>query len=71
MKKIYRNRAEKIYNQGKEIFMCPNKCRVNSWITAHLNKDIAGSKDFNQLCNEYWYYNCNNEVGNRIAFYID
>lgn len=27
--------------------------------------------DFETICNNYFYYNCNNETGNDIAFWFD
>jgi hypothetical protein len=73
MKKINKPTARKLYNSGADVVMIPCKCRPGgAWLTgATVNKNST-SRSFDDLVNEFVYYNCNYyELGYYPAFYIE
>lgn len=70
MVKITRALAKKMYDNGEEVMIIPNKVRPNgmlaSWTTKPADDKDA---DFEKLCNAIFYYNCSPETGMKLAFY--
>ena len=70
MVKITRALAKKMYDNGEEVMIIPNKVRPNgmlaSWTTKPADDKDA---DFEKLCNAIFYYNCSPEAGMKLAFY--
>ena len=71
MLKIDKKQARKAFNAGKEIRVVPCKCAPsNVWgIGASITR--ASGYTFDKLVNEFEHYNCNSELGNRAAYYIE
>jgi hypothetical protein len=84
-KRITKKAAEKLYNNGVTIRICPvNINPVNVWglfadcnNTEHtkissdgFNTTVARNKEFETVVNAYRYYNCNHETGYYPAFYV-
>lgn len=71
--KVQKRTAEKLYNEGKKIYLLPSNTRLeNAWfkpieISIYDNHEI---KEFNLRVNEFVYYNCNYELGRYTHFYI-
>ena len=70
MKKICRSRAEKLYNKGKEIILTPSNCSPTSIFSLIISKQKY-AHEFNIVCNSFYYYNCNTELGKRLHYYIE
>lgn len=69
--KVDKRMARKEYNSGNTIYLLPSKAAPGScWITPATVSNRC-NKDFDALINEYSYYNCNNETGLRVTYYID
>ena len=70
MVKIYKNLARKMWNNGEEVMIIPNRVRPDSilanWTTKPQDDPDA---DFDKLCNAIHYYNCSPETGTSLAFY--
>ena len=70
MVKITKALARKMYNNGEEVMIIPNKVRPNgllaSWTTKPADDPDA---DFDKLCNAIFYYNCSPETGMNLAYY--
>ena len=71
MVKITKALARKMYNNGEEIMIIPNKVRptggfANWWTTKPADDPNA---DFDKLCNIIFYYNCSPETGMKLAYY--
>lgn len=70
MVKITKGMARKLYNDGKEIMIIPNRVRptgiLASWTTKPNDDPDA---DFDKLCNAIFYYNCSPETGMKLAYY--
>ena len=70
MVKITKALARKMYNNGEEVMIIPNKVRPNgmlaSWTTKPADDHDA---DFDKLCNAIFYYNCSPETGMNLAYY--
>ena len=70
MVKITKGMARKLYNEGKEVMIIPNRVRptgiLASWTTKPNDDPDA---DFDKLCNSIFYYNCSPETGMKLAYY--
>lgn len=75
LKQIQKRTAKKLYEQGKNVFFIP--CKLSPYnkvwnLGIWQNKNLNGQyKDFETLYNSYCYYNCTNETGTYIHFYIE
>lgn len=73
MKKITKSAAKKAYNDGKTIFLIASKMRLNSpWSSpmSYNSKTMKDVSSFDSLVNSFSYYNCSNETGKTVHFYI-
>ena len=70
MMMITKGMARKLYNEGKEVMIIPNRIRTDSplasWTTKPTDDPTA---DFEKLCNAIFFYNCSPETGMKLAFY--
>jgi len=78
MKKITKIQAEKLYNNGDEIYLNPSKMNPNGIWHKAMKTSLEISKNaiyepttFTNLVNSYRYYNCNKEMGLVVHFYKD
>ena len=69
MVKITKALARKMYNNGEEIMIIPNKVRPNGMLASWLRKPENEDGDFEKLCNAIFYYNCSPETGMNLAYY--
>ena len=72
--RVQKKTARKLYNQGLEILIVPNKVDpLNRWgIGYYANKDDGDGfeRDFDKVVSYFEYYNCQyNELGKYAAFY--
>jgi len=66
-----------LYSEQVDKFTKMNEEWSNSFIAEYAAKVdeykakvIDAGTQFNSICNEYYYYNCDNERGNYIHYYI-
>lgn len=75
MKKITVRQARKLYLSFKPFVMCASKVSPYSTfacnVDAHTTSDFLTDGDFDQLINEFRYYNCTPETGRGINFYVE
>lgn len=69
MVKITKALAKKMYNNGEEIMIIPNRIRPNSILASWIRKPENEDGDFDKLCNAVFYYNCSPETGMNLAYY--
>ena len=72
MTKVNKAAARKAFNNGQFVHVVPNKANPNSiWFRDCM---IVISKlrtpDFDAIVEKFQYYNCNNQLGKRVAYYI-
>ena len=72
MTKVNKAQARKAFNNGQFVHVVPNKANPNSmWFRDSM---IVISKlrtpDFDAIIARFEYYNCNNQLGKRVAYYI-
>lgn len=67
---ITKGMARKLYNDGKEIMILPNRVRTNSPLAGWILKPTDNSVSFEQVCNVVHYYNCSPETGISLAYYV-
>lgn len=64
--------AQKMFNEGKEILVMPNRLKPTSYAWKKLATWVAGTgkkDEFAKLCELVNYYNCNPKNGMELAFY--
>lgn len=70
MIRITKGMARKLYNDGKEVMIIPNRVRptgiLANWTTKPNDDPDA---DFDKLCNAIFYYNCSPETGMKLTYY--
>ncbi|MBP5412260.1 MAG: hypothetical protein J6Y47_03270 [Bacteroidales bacterium] len=72
LKRINKQTARKIYNMNLPVYFIPCKeLPLSPWLDfgTWTTKEKTES-EFDMFCNSFEYYNCNNETGKYIAFYI-
>ena len=70
MVKITKGMARKLYNDGKEVMIIPNRVRPTGILASWTTKpDDDPDADFDKLCNAIFYYNCSPETGMKLAYY--
>ena len=71
MVKITKALARKMYDNGEEIMIVPNKIRPNSMLASWIRKPEQEDGDFEKLCNAIHYYNCSPKNGTELAYYAE
>lgn len=81
LKRISRKKVDKIISnpskyKGLVIYMLPVKANPHSMYMDFFELEIEDimymdSVDYNRYITECSYYNCNNELGNYLKFYIE
>ena len=70
MVKIYKSLARKMWENGEEIMIIPNRIRPNSVLASWTTKPADDpTADFDKLCNAIHYYNCSPETGMSLSYY--
>ena len=73
VKQVNKTTARKLWNKGVSIFLHPSKMRFdNPWQQPYLTSKSTNnvSEDFDQVHNDYRYYNCDSERGKYIHFFV-
>ena len=69
MIKITKGMARKLYNEGAEVMIVPNRVRPDGILAGWITKPEDNSVSFEQACNAIHYYNCSPKTGMELAFY--
>ena len=69
MVKITKALAKKMYDNGEEVMIIPNKIHPTGMLTAWYHKSAEADDTFEKLCNIIFYYNCSPETGMSLAYY--
>lgn len=64
--------ARNLFNEGYEIFMHPSNMRFdNMWQhPCPCSKKNSFTDNFDYLCHDFAYYNCDSERGRYIHFFV-
>lgn len=65
--------AKKFYYSGRVVYLLASKMRFNNFWGGPAACQIQDKTDiqaFEKLCNSFKYYNCTNETGKNIRFFI-
>lgn len=74
VKQVNINSARKAFNKGKNVYFHSCNLRIdNSWQSPmKMNKDNINCQDtFDNIVDAFHGYNCDNERGNRVIFFIE
>lgn len=69
--RITRNKAEKAYNEGRRIALCPVNIRTNSLFGPPIPATNSCGRTFRVIVNEFEAYNCNRETGKYAKFFME
>ena len=70
MMQITRGLAKRMYNNGEEVMIIPNRIRTDSLLATWYGLEHDSEHwDFDKLCDAIFYYNCSPETGMKLAFY--
>lgn len=69
MMKITKGMAQKLYNEGAEIMIIPDRIKVTSPLASWVVKPADNSVSFENVCNAIHYYNCSPKTGMTLVFY--
>ena len=69
MIKITKGMAKKLYNEGKEVMIIPDRVRPDGLLAGWVTKPEGGDVSFENLCNAVHYYNCSPETGMTLVYY--
>ena len=71
MKRIQRRAAKRAFEAGKDVFLTPHKMRFdNHWNPPSSIKQLRGKYSFDDIVNDFEYYQCNRETGKYASFYV-
>lgn len=66
---VSKKTAYRLFYTGSPIILAASKIRPECG--CEIQQDLNGPyKDFENLVNSYWYYNCTPETGKGIRFYV-
>lgn len=71
MIKITKGMARKLYNEGKEIMVLPNRVKVDGPLASWISKpsEPMFMDTFDKVCDAVFYYNCSPETGMTLVYY--
>lgn len=69
LERVSKRTARRHYNNGDPIIILPVKC-YSEQFSFETVENYNKVKDFDQLVNEFEFYNCNHECGYYSAFYV-
>jgi hypothetical protein len=69
--RITRNKAEKAYNEGHKIALCPVNIRADSLFDQPIPVTNSCGRTFRAIVNEFEAYNCNGETGKYAKFFME
>lgn len=71
MVKIYKALARKMWENGEEIMIVPDRVKPTSLLASWTSKPEGKleADAFDKLCNAIHYYSCSPETGMKLVFY--
>lgn len=72
--RVNKIKARKIYGDGNTVYLIPDKMRLdNAWQSPCpiSKKDNGGDREFDTRVNEFQYYNCDNERGRVVKYFVE
>ena len=73
VQQIQKRTARKLFDAGKSIFMMPSNLMFDCVWTTPMQTDrsrLGYHKNFDSICDDFKYYNCDCERGYYIRFYV-
>lgn len=71
--RVNKIKARKIYGDGNTVYLIPDMMRLdNAWQSPCpiSKKDNGGDREFDTWVNEFQYYNCDNERGRGVKYFV-
>ena len=70
MMRVNRKQARDYYEMGHTVRMYPSKINPDSMYGQSFGP-IPADEDFTRYENSFMYYNCNEECGRRVHYYVE
>ncbi len=67
--KISREQAERRYENGETIHICPSNLRPGNPVGCYTEINVSYDGDFETFVKAFASYNCTDEVGEDLTFY--
>lgn len=67
--RINKRDARKLYNTGRQFWITAVNMPFKNGLLIDPMREPYSGLTFDNLCNSFTYYNCNNETGRYCAFY--
>lgn len=69
--RVQRRTAKRLFEEGKDIFITPHKMRFSTqWNPPYSIKAGRSESKFDDIVNNFVYYQCNTETGKYPSFYV-
>lgn len=68
--RLSKMRARKLFNEGRIIFIIPNKCRLDNMWVRPMRIQKSEEVSFDTLVNSAIFYNCCSELGYYLRYYV-
>ena len=72
--RVNKIKARKVYNDGNTVYLISDMMRLdNAWQSPCpiSKKDNGGDREFDARVNEFRYYNCDNERGRGVKYFVE
>lgn len=73
--KVDKAKARKTYDKGETVWLLPSNVRFDfnsTWVRPYkISVKTCYGNEFDNIINEFAYYNCNSELGKSVHYYIN
>lgn len=72
--RVRKDVARRLFNEGRTIYLTPSNIAAsdsNIWVKPYPISNQRSRKSFDDIVNEFEYYNCNYELGYYTNFWIN
>ena len=71
MVRVNKKVARNLYNAGETVWLIPDMMRLDNAWQSPCPISRKTSDDFDTIINEFKYYNCDNERGKGVKYFVD
>lgn len=68
--RVNKTKARIKYNEGKTIYLIQDMMRLDNVWQSPCPVDNKGEREFDDIVNEFRYYNCDSERGHGVKYFI-
>lgn len=69
--RVNKTKARIKYNEGKTVYLIPDMMRLdNAWQFPYPINNEREDREFDDIVNSFRYYNCDNERGRGVKYFV-